>query len=51
MKVLCAWCEQEGKQVQIRENESSTCTMATHGICREHESTLRKQVEVLALRR
>lgn len=51
MKVLCAWCEQEGKPALIRENESNACARATHGICREHESTIQKQVEMLALRR
>ena len=48
MKVLCAWCEQEGKPALIRESESNACAQAPHGICREHESALRKRVEVLA---
>jgi hypothetical protein len=51
MKVLCAWCEQEGKPALIRESESNACAKATHGICHEHESALRKRVEVLAHRR
>ena len=50
MKVLCAWCEEEGKQALIRESESDPdpCAMATHGICREHEGALLKQIAVLA---
>ena len=51
MTVLCAWCEQEWKQTLIRESASHSCAMATHGICHDHESTLRTQVEVLAHRR
>lgn len=47
MKVLCAWCEQEGKQALIRESESNAHAMVTHGICEHHESILRKQVEML----
>jgi hypothetical protein len=51
MTVLCAWCEQEGKQALIRESGSNARALASHGICREHEATLLKQVEVLAHRR
>lgn len=51
MKVLCAWCEEEGKQALIRESESDPCAMATHGICREHEVALLKQIAVLARKR
>jgi len=51
MRVLCAWCEQEGKQALIRETESNPRAMATHSICHEHESTLLRQVEALARRR
>lgn len=47
MKVLCAWCEQDGKQALMRESPSDAHAMVTHGICDDHESMLRKQVEDL----
>ena len=48
MKVLCAWCEEEGKQALIDGTESDPCAMATHGICRQHEVALLKQIAALA---
>lgn len=48
MKVLCAWCEEEGKHALIGVTESGPCTMATHGICRRHEVAVLKQIAVLA---
>ncbi len=48
MNILCAWCEEEGKQALIGMTESGPCTMATHGICRQHEVALLKQIAVLA---
>lgn len=48
MKILCAWCEEEGKQALIGVTESGPCAMATHGICRQHEVVLLKQIAVLA---
>ncbi len=52
MTVLCAWCEQEGKPAVIR---GRACTLgitpASHGICKRHETLLRKQMSSLAPRR
>jgi hypothetical protein len=48
MKVLCAWCEEEGKQALIRNSESGPSGVATHGICHEHEMALLKQIAELA---
>ena len=48
MKILCAWCEEEGKPALIGVTESDPCAMATHGICRQHEVALLKQIAVLA---
>lgn len=47
MKVLCAWCEQDGKKTLIYESTSNAHAMVTHGICGHHASILRKQVEEL----
>lgn len=41
MKVLCAWCEKEGKPALIGEREPLEDPAETHGICPEH----RRQVE------
>ena len=40
--------KKEGKQALIRERESNPYGMATHGICRQHEVALLKQIAVLA---
>lgn len=48
MKILCAWCEEEGKKALIRENQSDPSDRATHGICRAHEVALLKQIAALA---
>lgn len=41
MKVICAWCEKEGKPSLIGEKEPLDDEMESHGLCPEH----RKQVE------
>jgi len=48
MNILCAWCEEEGKQALIGVTESGTSTMTTHGICHQHEVALLKQIATLA---
>ena len=40
MKVVCAWCEQDGKPGYLGEREPSEDPATTHGICSGH----RKQV-------
>lgn len=44
MIVLCAWCEQEGRQALIRKTESSNRMSPSHGICEVHEKVLLKQI-------
>lgn len=41
MKVLCAWCEKEGKPALMGEREPLDDPSETHGLCPEH----RLQVE------
>ena len=48
MNILCAWCEEEGRQALIGVTESGPCAMATHGICRQHEVALLKRIAILA---
>lgn len=48
MNILCAWCEEEGRQALIGVTESGPCRMATHGICRQHEVALLKRIAILA---
>lgn len=41
MRVLCAWCQKEGKPALIGEKEPLEDPAESHGLCAEH----RKQVE------
>jgi len=47
MKVICAWCEREGKQTLIDEVELYDRKMTSHGICRNHQKVLLKQIQQL----
>ena len=40
MRVVCAWCEAEGKSEFIREKEPFDDPAETHGICSEHKVKL-----------
>jgi hypothetical protein len=40
MKVICAWCEAEGKPAVVREKEQLEDTEKTHGLCAEHKEKL-----------
>lgn len=44
MKVLCAWCEQEGKRTLIREVGLANRLIVSHGICCVHEVMLLKRI-------
>jgi len=41
MKILCAWCQKEGKPALMGEREPLDDPAETHGLCPEH----RRQVE------
>ena len=47
MKVICAWCEREGRQTLIGEAELYDRKMTSHGICRNHKKVLLKQFQQL----
>ena len=36
MKIICAWCEQEGRPAFMGERAPLVDERATHGICRGH---------------
>jgi hypothetical protein len=36
MRILCAWCEQEGAPAELGEREPLADPTKTHGICRRH---------------
>ncbi len=40
MKVLCAWCQREGKPALLGEREPFDDPKETHGICGEHAHRL-----------
>src|SRR5215510_7145527 len=47
MKVICAWCEQEGKQPLIEELGLYDRPMTSHGICNAHEKVIVRQIREL----
>ena len=47
MKVICAWCEREGRQTLIGEAALFDRKMTSHGICRNHKNALLKQFQQL----
>ena len=40
MKVVCSWCEVEGKPALVREKEPLEDPEETHGVCKEHKALL-----------
>ena len=40
MKVVCAWCEEEGKHTILSEGGAVESPVASHGICRDHEKIM-----------
>ena len=50
MKVICAWCEREGRQTLIGELELYDRKMTSHGICRKHEKVVLRQIQQLSNR-
>ena len=50
MKVICAWCEQEGNETLIGEVGLYDRPMTSHGICDDHEKVIWKQIEELRIK-
>jgi len=50
MKVICAWCEQEGKETLIGEAGLYDRPMTSHGICEAHKKVLLTQIEDLRMK-
>lgn len=44
MKVICAWCENEGKETLIGEISLFDMEVTSHGICLDHEEVLLRQI-------
>ena len=49
MKVVCAWCEHEGKETLIGELGLYDVESTSHGICLDHEKVLLRQIEDLKM--
>jgi hypothetical protein len=54
MRVICAWCEEEGKHTLLREVGSPDSLTTSHGICHDHQAVMMKTIgqasDVLVLR-
>ena len=47
MKVICAWCENEGRETLIGEISLFDIEMTSHGICLDHQQVLLRQIHEL----
>jgi hypothetical protein len=47
MKVVCAWCENEGKETLIGEIGLYDWQITSHGICDDHEKVILQQIKEL----
>ncbi len=47
MKLLCAWCEKEGKPALIAEVPPLADPTPTHGMCPAHREEAEKELEAL----
>lgn len=50
MKVICAWCEQEGTETLISEAGLYDGPLPSHGICANHEQAMLRQVRELRIK-
>ena len=50
MKVVCAWCETEGKETLIGEIGLYDVEVTSHGICIDHEKVLLQQIKELKVK-
>ena len=44
MRVVCAWCKQEGRAIVLGEREPLADPTETHGICSRHSENLLEQL-------
>lgn len=44
VKIICAWCQQDGEQMLIDELELFDRGMTSHGICRTHKKLVLNQI-------
>jgi len=44
MKVICAWCEHEGKETLIGDISLYDMEITSHGICVDHEQGLLREI-------
>lgn len=51
MRVICAWCEQEGKETLIGEVGLYDRPVTSHGICDDHKKAMLKQLRKLNFNR
>ncbi len=47
MRLLCAWCEKEGKPALMAEVEPREDPTPTHGMCPAHRAEAEKELEAL----
>ena len=50
VKVICAWCEQEGKETLIGEVGLYDRSMTSHGVCDDHEQVIKMQIRELRIK-
>lgn len=50
MKVVCAWCEREGKETLIGEIGLYDWEVTSHGICLDHEQVVLRQIRELKVK-
>ena len=46
MKVVCAWCQKEGRPALIREDDSGDAPFDSHGICDDHSVKLLHEIKM-----
>lgn len=47
MRVLCSWCEKEGKPSLIGVKEPLDDPAETHGLCPDHRLAIEAEIEAL----
>ena len=51
MRFLCAWCQAEGKETVLREDEGDDPTVISHGICEPHQQKMLGEIGKLDIGR
>jgi hypothetical protein len=46
MKVVCAWCQQEGRPALLWEDKSYDLPVESHGICEDHSVRLLHTIRI-----